>query len=140
MTTSSTPPRSLLLADRVFRIVGLVAVGLILATIGMVLVGAEGWRAPFAAAHLAALVALVPLGIAVVAYAYRDAGGLGAMLARHARVVIVLALIAVSVTITLMEFDGGNRELRRIANFTTVGLVLLLIVNYLRWFARIDPR
>ena len=124
--------RTLRLVDRWFRLAGIVTIALLAVTIGMLLAGAEGWRAPFGLAHLAALAALLPLGVALIASGYREARGLGPMLSRHRRVVIVLAAVAVSVTITLVEFDG-NRDVRRVSNFTTVGLVLLLIAQYLRW-------
>ncbi|MGE3857579.1 MAG: hypothetical protein AB7G21_11555 [Dehalococcoidia bacterium] len=119
--------------DKTFRIFGVLTILGLIATIAGAMNGAAWWRPVFSAAHLTALIALVPLGIALVVWAYRDAGGLGAMLSRHARIAIVLALIAVSVTITLVEFNG-NRDVRRISNFTTVGLILLLIVHYFRWF------
>ena len=123
------------LVDRWFRIAGIVTIVALAVTIAMLLVGAQGWRAPFVVAHLAALAALAPLGVALIAHGYREAGGLGPMLSRHSRVAIVLAVIAVTVTVTLVEFDG-NRALRRVSNITTVVLVLLLIAQYLRWFRR----
>ena len=126
---------TLRLVDRWFRLAGIATIALLAVTIGMLLAGAEGWRAPFGLAHLAALAALLPLGVALIVHGYREAGGLGAMLSRHGRIIIVLVLIAVSVTITLVEFDG-NRDVRRVSNFTTVGLVLLLIAHYLRWSRR----
>lgn len=119
--------------DKTFRIFGVLTIVGLIATIAGAMNGAAWWRPVFSASHLTALAALVPLGIALIVYAYRESGSLGAMLSRHARIAIVLALIAVSVTITLVEFNG-NRDVRRISNFTTVGLVLLLIVHYFRWF------
>lgn len=119
--------------DRTFRIFGVLTVVGLIATIAGAMNGAAWWRPVFSASHLTALIALVPLGIALVVYAYREAGSLGAMLSRHGRVAVVLAVIAVSVAVTLVEFDG-NRQVRRISNYTTVGLVLLLIVHYFRWF------
>lgn len=119
--------------DKTFRIFGVLTILGLIATIAGAMNGAAWWRPVFSASHLTALIALVPLGIALVVYAYREAGSLGAMLSRHSRVAVVLAVIAVSVTITLIEFNG-NRQVRRISNFTTVGLVLLLIVHYFRWF------
>lgn len=138
MSDAPQGSRTLRLVDLWFRLAGTVTIALLGVTIAMLLAGVEGWRAPFGLAHLAALAALLPLGVALAAHAYREAGGLRSMLSRHARIVIVLALIAVTVTITIIEFDG-NRALRRISNFTTVGLVLLLIVRYLRWYRRL-PR
>jgi hypothetical protein len=119
--------------DKTFRIFGILTILGLVATIAGAMNGAAWWRPVFSASHLTALAALVPLGIALIVYAYRESGSLGAMLSRHARIAIVLALIAVSVTITLVEFNG-NRDVRRVSNFTTVGLVLLLIVHYFRWF------
>lgn len=130
---------TLRLVDRWFRLAGIVTIALLAVTIGMLLAGAAGWRAPFGLAHLAALAALLPLGVALIAHGYREAGGLGAMLSRYGRIAIVLAVIAATVTITLVEFDG-NRALRRVSNLTTVALVLLLIAQYLRWARLNVPR
>ena len=126
--------RSMLrLADRSFHIFGIITVvGVVLTVLG-VAVGAVWWRPVFSVSHVTALIALVPLGLALIVYAYREAGSLGAMWSRHTKIVVVLAVVAVSVTITLVEFDG-NRAVRRISNFTTIGLVLLLIAYYVRWF------
>lgn len=125
--------QSLRLADRIFRLAGVVTILGLVATIALAVSGAAIWRPVFTASHVTALVALVPLGAVLVTLAYREAGGLGPMLSRHLRIVIALAVIAVSVTVTLVEFDG-NRTVRRFSNFTTVGLVLLLIVHYVRWY------
>jgi len=124
---------TLRVVDRVFRVAGIATIVGIIATIALAMAGAPIWRPVFTLSHLTALIALVPLGVVLIALAYREAGGLGPMLSRHARIVIVLAVIAVSVTITLIEFNG-NRTVRRISNFTTVGLVLLLLVHYVRWY------
>ncbi|MSQ30343.1 MAG: hypothetical protein EXR68_07660 [Dehalococcoidia bacterium] len=118
--------------DRWFRSAGILAILALLVTFGMIFAGADGWRGPFVAAHLAALVALLPLALALVVYAYREAGSLGAMVARHTLVAGALAVIAVTVTVSLMEFTG-NREVRRIANLTSVAVIVLLVVHYLRW-------
>lgn len=121
--------------DRWFRFAGIAALLALLVTFGMLFAGAEGWRRPFVAAHLAGFAALLPLGVALIVYAYREAGGLGAMVARHPLVAGALVVVAITVTVSLMEFSG-NREVRRIANFTTVGIALLLVAHYLRWFPR----
>lgn len=119
--------------DRTFRIFGVLTILGLIATVAGAMSGAAWWRPVFSASHLTALIALLPLGIALIVYAYREAGSIGAMLSRHRRIAVVLAVIAVSVAITLVEFNG-NRQVRRISNYTTVGLVLLLIVHYFRWF------
>lgn len=124
---------TLRLVDKTFRIFGILTILGLIATIAGAMNGAAWWRPVFSASHLTALIALVPLGLVLVAQAYREAGSVGAMLSRHARVAIVLALIAVSVAITLIEFDG-NRTVRRVSNYTTVALIALLLVHYFRWF------
>jgi len=121
--------------DRWFRFAGIAAVLALLVTFGMLFAGAEGWRGPFVAAHLAALAALLPLGIALVVYGYREAGSLGALLSRHALIVGALVVIAVLVVITQVNFYA-NPDIRRISNFANVTIILLLIVRYLRWFPR----
>ncbi|MEI6137341.1 MAG: hypothetical protein WCQ48_08035 [Chloroflexota bacterium] len=126
---------ALRLVDRLFRVLGIVTIAALAATIAMLLLGAEAWRVPFVAAHLAALVALAPLGIVLIVVAYREAGGVPSMIMRHALVVAALAVIVVSVTVTGMEFTG-NRDVRRIANIVTVSLVVLLVARYLWWFGR----
>ncbi|MFA7248912.1 MAG: hypothetical protein WC273_04705 [Dehalococcoidia bacterium] len=125
--------------DRWFRIAGVATLLALAVTIAMLLGGVESWRVPFVAAHLAALAALLPLGIALVVLGYREAGGPGAMLARHWRIVLVLAVIAASVTVTGMEFTA-NRDIRRVSNIVTVSLVVLLVVQYLRWYGRRSGR
>ena len=50
----------MILADRWFRAWGMAALVALAATVSMLLAGAEGWRVPFVAAHLAALLALLP--------------------------------------------------------------------------------
>ncbi len=118
--------------DRLFRVSGIVTLIALAVTIAMLLAGAAAWWMPFVAAHLTALIALVPLGLVLIAYGYREAGGVAPMLARHGIVAAALAVIAVSVTVTLLEFST-NRDVRRVANIVTVSLVVLLVVHYLRW-------
>lgn len=122
-------------ADRLFRIAGIATLAALAVTIAMLVLGAPEWRVPFVVAHLAALVALLPLGIALVAHAHREAGGVAPMIARHRMTAILLGVVAVSVAITLVEF-AGNRAIRRASNTVTVALVALLIAQYLRWAAR----
>ncbi len=135
MHTAAGLPPSLHLVDRVFRVAGVVAIAALGATIAMALAGAEAWRVPFVVAHLAALIALTPLGVALVLHAYGESGGLVPMVTRHALVSVALAIVAVGVTVTLLAFSE-NREVRRISNLVTVGVVLLLVVQYLRWSRR----
>ncbi len=102
------------------------------------LVDADYWTAVFGLAHLAALVALAPLGVVLVRHGFRRAAaegdpGLRGVLRRYPDVALILLGIAVAVTVTLVNFDDGIRWLRRVANFTTVGLVLVLVGRYLRW-------
>lgn len=124
--------QALFTADRWFRILG-VATVMALGSTGILLL-AEGnaWRVMFVITHLAALLALLPLGIVLVLRAYRHEGGLLAMAARHPLVGALLACLAVTVTMSLLNFQG-DREVRRIANLTTVAIVLVLVVRYLRW-------
>lgn len=123
------------LVDRLFRVLGIVTIVALAVTIAMLLVGAEAWRVPFVAAHLAGLIALAPLGVVLMVLAYRDAGGLSSMIARHALVAAALAVIAVCVTVTGMEFTA-NRDVRRISNIVTVSVVVLLVARYLWWSGR----
>mgnify|MGYP003348061781 CR=1 FL=1 len=138
--TMTTLDRALRLADRVFRVAGIVTIGALLATIALLLRGAPAsqWHLPFVAAHLAALVALLPLGAALIARAYVEAGGVSAMIARHRAVVLMLLIVAVAVTVTLLEFTA-HRAVRRVSNTVTVTLVLVLVAQYLRWYARWRP-
>ena len=121
--------------DRWFRFAGIAALLALGVTIAMLFAGAEGWRGPFVAAHLAALAALLPLGIALVVYGYREAGRIGALLSRHALTVGALVVIAVLVVITQVNFYA-NPNIRRISNLTNVTIIVLLVVQYLRWFPR----
>ncbi|GMU41504.1 MAG: hypothetical protein AMXMBFR23_23700 [Chloroflexota bacterium] len=108
-------------------------------TAALLLAGAEAWRPVFALAHLAALVALIPLGVALVRHAARaareaDAGPVvPALIQRHPQVAFLLAAATVAVVVSLMNFEDGIRWLRRVANFTTVGIILVLVARYLRW-------
>ena len=103
---------------------------------------AEYWVLPFGLAHLAALVALVPLGGVLVRHGFRraaaegDPGVLG-VVRRYRGVALMLLAVAVTVTITLVNFEDGPRWLRRAANITTVALVLVLVTRYLRWSRRL---
>lgn len=124
--------RALFTADRWFRILGFATL-MALASTG-VLLFAEGsaWRVMFVITHLAALLALLPLGVVLVLRAYQHDGGLVAMAVRHPLIGALLACLAVTVTLSLLNFEG-DRDVRRIANLTTVAIVLVLVVRYLRW-------
>ena len=113
---------------------GLVTTGVLLAA------SVEAWRPVFALSHLAALFALLPLGLVLVATHYSAAraevgsalGGLRLLLATH-RVEVALTVLAfLGVAVTLSQFDGGVREVRRVANVVTVASVVALVVRYLR--------
>lgn len=114
-------------------LVGLVATGMLLAG------GAEAWRPVFALSHLAALLALVPLGVVLVATHYSTAraeaagplGGLRLLFAKHRLEVALVALAFAGVAITLWQFEG-LREVRRVSNVVTVASVVTLVVRYLR--------
>lgn len=124
--------RALFTADRWFRILG---AGTVMALISTgILLFAEGnaWRVMFVITHLAALLALLPLGVVLVLRAYRHDGGLAAMATRHPLVGALLVCLAVTVAMSLLNFEG-DREVRRIANLTTVAIVLALVVRYLMW-------
>lgn len=121
--------------DRLFRVSGVLTLIALVIAAGLLLAGAAMWWVPFVAAHLGALIALVPLGLVLVVRAYREDGGVTSMIARHAPIALALAVVAVSVTVTLFAFSA-NPQLRRIANIVTVSLVLLLIARYLRWSGR----
>jgi len=132
------PSQWLIRLDRNFRLFGKLAIALLLATGGLLAAGVDAWRAVFALAHLAALVALLPLGIALIAHAFRAAaaegeGGLMSVLRRHRLVAVLLAITVVTVVLSLANFEDGSRLIRRTANFTTVGIVLVLVLRYLVW-------
>jgi hypothetical protein len=102
-------------------------------------VGNEAWRPVFAVAHLAALLGLAPLGVMLVRHAVRqtrateDGPLLPALVARYPQVVFLLAAVVLTITVSLMNFEDGIRWLRRVANLSTVAIVLVLVARYLRW-------
>ena len=137
-TGSAHVPAWLVRSDRTFRLFGKLAIALLLATAGLLAADIEAWRGVFALAHLVAVVALVPLGGALVVHAFREAAargepGLGAVLRRHQVVALLLAVAAVTIALSLANFEGGSRVLRRAANLTTVTIVLVLVWRYLAW-------
>lgn len=74
----------------------------------------------------------------LVRYAFRQAEamgdpGLGGVLRRYRWTALILLAILIAVVITLVNFEDGLRWLRRASNLTTVALVLVLVVQYLRW-------
>ncbi len=140
--TSSQISPALARADWVFRNAGKVTIALLLTTLALLVVDADYWVSTFLLAHLAALVALLPLGVVLVRHAFARAAaegdpGPGGVMSRYRDVVVVLLLIAIAVTVTLVNFEDGIRWLRRVANFVTVGLVLFLVVRYMRWMRRL---
>jgi uncharacterized membrane protein YidH (DUF202 family) len=139
------PSGWLIRLDRSFRLFGKLALALLLATVGLLVADVEAWRGVFALAHLAALAALLPLGIALVTHAFREAsadgeGGLVSVLRRHRLVAVLLAITVVTVVLSLANFEDGSRLVRRTANFTTVGIVLVLVWRYLAWARDALPR
>jgi uncharacterized membrane protein YidH (DUF202 family) len=140
-----TPSDWVVRLDRSFRLFGKLALALLLATAGLIAADVEAWRGVFALAHLAALVALLPLGIALVAHAFRAAsadgeGGLMSVVRRHRLVAALLAVTVVTVALSLANFEDGSRFIRRTANFTTVGIVVVLVWRYLAWSRDALPR
>jgi hypothetical protein len=128
------------IVDRWFRGWGVVALLALGTTAAMLALRAEPWRVPFVAAHLAALLALAPLGVALVVSTYmqqlRSGRGafeaVGATLA-HDRVATALTCVAfVAAGVSLSQFDGGVRWIRTTANLVTVSAAVTLIVRYLR--------
>jgi hypothetical protein len=115
--TPGSIPTSLARADLVFRLAGAGALALLAATAVLLALDVEAWRPVFAFAHLAALIALAPLGV------WR----------RHREVVVLLVVVTITVAVSLMNFQDGIRWLRRVANLTTVALVLVLVARYLSW-------
>lgn len=124
--------RALFTADRWFRTLGAGAVMALGATGILLFAESSAWRVIFVVAHLAALLALLPLGVVLVLRAYRQSGGLTSMVRRYPVVAVLLVCLLVTIVASLMNFDG-NREARRVANLASVALILVLVVRYLRW-------
>lgn len=132
--------RALAAADRWFRGWGVAALASLAVTGAMLALRLEAWRAPFVLAHLAALLALVPLGVVLVGGTFaryrRERGSvLGALRGtlthdRLATLLVALALVAVAVS--LSQFQDGVRVVRSLANLTTVGVIVVLVGRYLR--------
>lgn len=146
MASSSRVSHARHLADRWFRgwgaatLVALAAAALLLAS------GREGWRVPFVLAHLAALLALAPLGLVLLVTALAEgARATGsparapvAVVRRYRLVAALLALVVVTVAVSLANFEGGTRWLRAAANLATIAIVLLLVARYLRAAGRYE--
>lgn len=129
---SVAPSRSLRITDRWFRIVGAGTLAMLALTGGMLVAGVDTWWVPFVGAHLLALVALLPLAFVLLIEAGRASGGPAAMVRRHPLPAALVTALAVTVALSLMNFEG-NRDVRRFANFSSVAIILLLVVRYLRW-------
>ena len=137
-STSSSPAPALAGVDRLFHVGGMLTFGLLAVTVTMGLAGVEAWRYVFTAAHVAALVALGPLGVALVWHGFRQAAlagdpGPAGVVRRYRRTVVVLVVILIAVAASLANFEDGNRTVRRVANYTTVVAALILVVRYLLW-------
>jgi hypothetical protein len=63
---------------------------------------------------------------------------LPALVRAYPTVVFLLAAVSITIMISLLNFEDGIRWLRRVANLSTVGIVLALLARYLLW-AR-DPQ
>lgn len=140
MKTSDRPlmPDRFRTVDLVFRVGGVAAVLLLVATVTLGILDVAAWRPVFTAAHVAALVALVPLGVALVRHAFREAAragtpGIGGVMSRYRGMALLLGVALIAVAVSLANFEDGNRMLRRVANFTTVGIALVMVARYIRW-------
>ena len=128
------------LVDRWFRVWGVLALLALAATAAMLALRLEAWRGPFVAAHLAALLALFPLGVALVASTYlgrlrtghSTLGAVGATLT-HDRVATALTVLALAAAcVSLSQFEVGVRMERTAANLVTVSVVVVLVGRYVR--------
>lgn len=135
-------PQSMVLwfADAWFRGWGYGAIAALVGTLAMLAVQMPEWRVPFVIAHLAALLAVAPLGVVLVVQTFARyrrssdsvAGGLRGLFT-HDRLVTALVLAAfVTAAVSLSQFQGGIRWLRALANYSTVAIVVTLIWRYLR--------
>lgn len=136
--TRESVSTSLARTDLLFRLAGAGALALLAATAVLLAFGVDAWRAVFAFAHLLALIALAPLGVVLVRRAFAEARaegdpGIGGVWRRHQSVAIILAIVVITVAVSLLNFQDGIRWLRRVANLSTVALVLLLVARYLSW-------
>ncbi|MEZ4554176.1 MAG: hypothetical protein R3B59_09745 [Dehalococcoidia bacterium] len=140
MAAVTSDSRTLWVVDRWFRGWGVAALASLAVTGGMLALRLEAWRAPFVIAHLAALLALVPLGAVLVGRTFaryrRERGSVLAALRgtlSHDRLATMLVAVAfVAAAVSLSQFQDGVRVVRSIANFTTVGVIAVLVGRYLR--------
>ncbi|MGE0227040.1 MAG: hypothetical protein AB7I38_10240 [Dehalococcoidia bacterium] len=140
MAAVTSNSRTLWAADRWFRGWGVAALAALVVTIAMIALRLEAWRAPFVLAHLAALLALVPLGVVLVGRTFaryrRERGSvLGAVrgtLAHDGVATVLVAVAFVAAAVSLSQFQDGVRVVRSLANFTTVGVIVVLVGRYLR--------
>lgn len=114
------------------------ALAALAATAVMIVMDLEDWQVPFVIAHLCGLIALVPLGVVLIARTYRhyleaspplEAARATLTHDRLASTLTVAALLAAAVSLSQFE---GVRIIRSIANFTTVTLIAVLVRRYLR--------
>ncbi len=132
--------RALHVADRWFRGAGVATLGLLGITGVTLALGHEVWRSIFALAHLAALIALAPLGLLLVARAViqarletgSTATAVPAVARRYPVVTALVLLSFLTAGISLANFPDGERWVRTVANLSTVAIVVGLVVHYLR--------
>jgi hypothetical protein len=127
------------LVDRWFRAWGVLALVALAVTAAMLALRAEPWRVPFVAAHLAALVALLPLGVTLVASTYlrqlrmgQSALGAAGATLTYDRVATALTLLALATACVSLSQFAGNQTVRLVANLVTVSVVVVLVVRYVR--------
>ena len=138
------PPKpesmALWLVDGWFRGWGFGAIAALVGTLGMLALRMPEWRVPFVIAHVAALLAVAPLGVVLVGQTFARyrresgsvAGGLRGLFT-HDRLVTALVLASfVTAAVSLSQFQGGIRWLRALANYSTVAIVVTLTSRYLR--------
>lgn len=139
-TASRVPPFPNL--HRWFRFAAIATLAALALTGAMLALRADAWRIPFVAAHLAALLALLPLGAGIVIHAYRNhrrfhptpTATLRAIVEANRLNAAIVAIILVAAGISISQFTGV-RVIRASANAVTVTLVLTLVVRYFRWRA-----
>ncbi len=142
MTSTAAPAPPLPNLHRWFRFAATATLAALAVTAAMLALRHDGWRVPFVAAHLAALLALVPLGAGIALHAYRHHrrrnSGTGAALrgvvAANRLNAALVAIILVAAAVSVSQFTGV-RVIRASANAVTVALVLTLVVRYFRWRA-----
>ena len=142
MTTTAAPSPPFPTLHRWFRFAVTATLAALALTIAMLALRADAWRVPFVAAHLAALLALLPLGAGILVHAYRHhrrfhvgAGEtLRAIVEANRLNTALVAVILVAAAISISQFTGV-RVIRASANAVTVTLVVTLVIRYFRWRA-----